>query len=671
MFYIARLLAFLCLLFCAELGWATSIEVPAQDSSVAKKQSPSWPGVPSRWNGFDRYDFEIAGRKAYVVQPKQIAPGNPWVWRARFPNFHLEADLILLERGFHIARIDTDGMLGNPASLEIWDQFYQFAQEHGLAPKVALEGVSRGGLFVYGFALRWPERVACIYADTPVLDIRSWPGGKGNGRGDANTWNRCLELYQLDEASVNQFKGNPVDQATRIAESGIPILHIISLNDQVVPPAENTLLLKKRLEDAGGEMLLLTVDQGTPESHGHHFSHPAPVQVADFIERHGTVLPTQSPDESATVNDFFTRRDRLGHSAMVFRETGKGRVAFVGGSITRMSGWRDEIKAYLQSRFPDTEFDFIDAGIPSTGSVPGAFRLQNDVLQKGKVDLLFEEASVNDLTNGRTREQTIRGMEGIVRHALNSNPRMDIVMMHFACPSHSQDYRQGKTPQVIQWHESVATAYNVTTINLANEVHQRIESEQFDWPNDFRDLHPSAYGHRLYASTIRRCLSQAWDRHRENTQLEVPERLDDHAYDQGEFVDLKKATLAGFTWHDNVDLAEEVGKGTRPGFTNVPMLTGTLPGQALQLEFEGRAVGILVAAGPDSGKIDYRIDAGPWKTLSLFTRWSSGLHLPWVYVLGDELSAAKTHVLEIRVADDRPEGSHGHACRIVRLLVNH
>lgn len=75
------------------------------------------------------------------------------------------------------------------------------------------------------------------------------------------------------------------------------------------------------------------------------------------------------------------------------------------------------VAQYLQERFSDTEFDFINAGIPSTGSTPGAFRLANDVLSKGTVDLLFEEAAVNDYHNGRSVTEQIRGMEGIVRYA--------------------------------------------------------------------------------------------------------------------------------------------------------------------------------------------------------------------------------------------------------------
>ena len=65
---------------------------------------------------------------------------------------------------------------------------------------------------------------------------------------------------------------------------------------------------------------------------------------------------------------------RVEDSKQVFESTGMGRVVFLGGSITFMSGWRDMVCAELERRFPETKFDFINAGIPSTGSTPGAYR---------------------------------------------------------------------------------------------------------------------------------------------------------------------------------------------------------------------------------------------------------------------------------------------------------
>lgn len=637
-------------------------------SDSGQTNTQHWPGKKSDWKGFDRFDFEVDGCTAHVVQPRNAAPGNPWVWRARFPNFHAEADLILLKRGFHIARINTDGMLGSPRAMQHWNAFYKFAIDHGLAKRCVLEGVSRGGLFVYGFASRWPERVACIYCDTPVCAIQSWPGGKGKGRGHDATWQACLKEYDLTEETVEQFSGNPLDRLAPIAKAKIPALHIVSLNDQIVPPAENTLVLAERYRKLGGEIDVIEVEQGTESSGGHHFTHPNPLRVADFIERYGSVTPA--------AEDYFILRGTLDNCRIKFESTKKGRVVFMGGSITTMKGWRDLVADYLQEKFPETEFEFVDAGISSTGSIPGAFRLLRDVFANGDVDLLFEEAAVNDLHNMRTQTEMIRGMEGIIRHALTANPELDIVMMHFVDPKHIADYRAGITPEVIRQHELVANHYGVSTIDLAREVTERIDAGQFDWNNDFKNCHPSPFGHRVYLSSIRRLLNTAWSQPIQPGSLtsnrSVPDALlDPFSYDKAKMLPLTFASkLNGFEIVPNCDPREnKTGGSVRPGFHNVPMLVGVKPEDTFSLKFSGRAVGIFVTAGPDAGVIEFAIDGGPFKKVDLFTKWSQGLHIPWVHVLESELKPV-AHEIVIRIAPDKNRNSKGHACRIVNLLVN-
>ena len=652
-----------------------SVCLPNADAQATQEVQQPWPGKQSQWAGFERYDFKVDGRAAYVVEPRNPAPGKPWVWRARFPNFHADADVILLQRGFHVVRINTDGMLGSPRAMAHWDAFYKFLTERGLPKRCALEGVSRGGLFVYGFASRWPERVACVYADTPVGDVRSWPGGKGTGRGHEATWKTCLKEYGLTEETAKTFAGNPIDLLEPIAKAKIPLLHIVSLSDVIVPPTENTFVLAKRYQKLGGSISVMRVKEGTEKSGGHHFTHPDPVRVADFIERHASIAPNS--------DDYFQMRGSLQNCKRKFETTGKGRVAFLGGSITKMdNGWRDMTMAYLKKRFPKTEFDFIDAGIPSTGSTPGAFHLERDVLSRGTVDLLFEEAAVNDLHNFRTATEMTRGMEGIVRHARTANPNMDVVVMHFVDPRHMTAYRAGKVPEAIQQHEAVATHYGVPTLHLAKEVTERIDAGQFDWKNDFKNLHPSPYGHRVYAASIRRLLSHAWDADDKFAEPPVapktdivphklPEPLDRFSYDGGSLVSIEHAEVTtGFKTIPKCNpRAGGVGGGVRPGFHNVPMLVGTKPGDEFKFDFTGRGVGLFVVAGPDAGTIAYSIDDGPWQQRDLFTKWSKGLHLPWAYTLATELPPGP-HSMRVRIADARHKRSKGSVCRVVNILVN-
>lgn len=353
-------------------------------------------------------------------------------------------------------------------------------------------------------------------------------------------------------------------------------------------------------------------------------------------------------------NKYHTHRGSLKNSFLKFEKEKKGRVAFLGGSITHNPGWRDSVCSYLQQKFPETKFDFIAAGIPSMGSTPGAFRFERDVLKNGKVDMLFEEAAVNDDTNRRTPDEIIRAMEGIIRHAIKANPACDIVIMHFVDPSKMDEYRNGKVPEVLQLHERVAEHYRISTINLAMEVTRRIDAGEFDWENDFVNLHPSPFGQIIYFHSIRTFLGTAWKSgftHDKITEVDIPKPLDIGNYENGILVEpsLSKR-LKG--WEINENWKPKYDVGTRANYTDVPMLVGEYPGKVIKFHFEGNVVGIAVAAGPDAGIIEFSIDNSDWQKQDLFSKWSKQLYLPWYYTLATGLKNKK-HTLQIRLSDEK------------------
>ncbi len=390
-----------------------------------------------------------------------------------------------------------------------------------------------------------------------------------------------------------------------------------------------------------------------------------------IFEAYASIIHVSS-DSLLHSENYHHQRNGIPNSFLKFQQEKNGRVAFLGGSITYNGGWRDSISNYLQKRFPDTEFEFLEAGIPSMGSTPAAFRLERDVLADGPVDLLFEEAAVNDATNGRSSQEQVRAMEGIVRHVRRNNPATDIVIMHFVDPQKMESYRLGQVPEVIQNHEKVAAHYSVATINLAKEVTERIDAGEFFWEDDFKDLHPSPFGQGVYFRSIKTFLENAWSiTIAEDNKIEqyvLPEPIDPANYDNGVLIEPKKArVLSGWQMIEN--WKPEDGKGTRPNYVHVPMLVGEDRGDLLKFTFTGNAVGIAVAAGPDAGIIEYKIDNHDWQKQDLFTPWSSGLHLPWFYTLAAGLSAGE-HVLQIRIAGEKNPQSSGNACRIRYFFVN-
>ena len=273
---------FFCLILCS-MALAT-----------VKADSEKWEGEKTTSHGgYDKYSFKFAGKNAWVVVPKKAAPGNPWVWRGRWATFHIGPDMILLAKGFHIAYLDTGNMLGCDTALDMWDKFYDYmTQKHGLSKKPVLEAVSRGGLFVLRWAARHPERVACIYGDSIVCDIKSWPLGKWKGDHDNTGIKQLGQYYGLDsEEKILAFKGNPIDDSVvkPIAKAKIPMLLLVDKKDRIVPPAENSLVFAKRYSELGGgdvEIMYVPKDSKTSLK-GHHFPHPDPAKAAAFMEKYG------------------------------------------------------------------------------------------------------------------------------------------------------------------------------------------------------------------------------------------------------------------------------------------------------------------------------------------------------------------------------------------------
>lgn len=383
-----------------------------------------------------------------------------------------------------------------------------------------------------------------------------------------------------------------------------------------------------------------------------------------------------NPGNAAMVlpfQDYRELRSGLPHFKSVVQSQQNATVAFLGGSITFNPGWRDKICSYLSAKYPSVRFHFINAGIPSLGSFPHAFRVQRDVLDSGKIDLLFVEAAVNDRVNGiygYDSLKQVRSLEGIIRHIKKNTPETDIVMMSFADPDKTNDYKKGIVPTEIRNHELVASHYHLPSINLAKEVKDKIGNGEFSWEKDFLDIHPSPFGQKLYFENIQSlldtCLNVQYTY--ATQQKKLPKALNKFSYTNGSYENVALA-IPDEKWQLNGDWTPKDGLATRDGFVHVPMLVTDAPDATLRFDFVGNAVGIAVVSGSDAGMIAYAIDDAPYKEMDLHTGWSNSLHLPWYVLLGDDLSNTK-HTLHLKTINKKNADSKGYACRIVHFLVN-
>jgi pimeloyl-ACP methyl ester carboxylesterase len=248
------------------IGWA-------QTAAPAAAQAPAGPPARrSQWNGYERIDFTWAGRPCILVLPKEAAAGRPWIWRTEFFDHQPQVDIALLARGWHVAYMDAKDMYGSRKAMALFNELYAHLVIHAnLSRRVVMEGFSRGGLYAFNFAVAHPTKVAALYLDAPVLDLKSWPGRNRSSK----EWREALAAYDLTEETIAGFRGNPVDRIPTLATARIPIIVVAGDKDEVVPFEENAGVLVKRYKELGAPIEVI-MKPGVGH-HPHSLEDPTPV----------------------------------------------------------------------------------------------------------------------------------------------------------------------------------------------------------------------------------------------------------------------------------------------------------------------------------------------------------------------------------------------------------
>lgn len=265
--------------------------IPMQPIPPAALWRAAESNPPSSWHGFVSRQVALpSGDAATLVMPKSPAPGRPWVWQyALYSDGPITGQVnapavALLAKGWHVVVLNLGDTFGAPSALKKWDELYQvMTGSYGLSTMPILVGLSREGLAIFRWAAFHPQQVGGIYADRGVCDFKSWPGGKlGIGKGNPAEWQALIKAYGFaSEAEAMAYRENPIDLAAVLAHARVPILYVAGEKDEAVPPAENALILKSRIEAAGGEMTIITVPGAGHHPHG--LADPSP--IIDFMLR--------------------------------------------------------------------------------------------------------------------------------------------------------------------------------------------------------------------------------------------------------------------------------------------------------------------------------------------------------------------------------------------------
>ena len=215
--------------------------------------------------------------------------------------------------------------------------------------------------------------------------------------------------------------------------------------------------------------------------------------------------------------------------ANVMRKAERGEkvtVVVIGGSITQgtiSSGssdssvenkrcYADIFFSWWEETFPQTEFEFINAGIGATDSYLGVHRVQSDVLDYNP-DIVLVEFAVNDI-NSDFYKKTYDNLVRII--AKNENkPALLLLFMaqtNGACAQENQS--------------NIGFSYSMPMVSYGNVIKEMMETGKYS-ENELSsdEVHPSALGHAITGEIIWKYLNSVYadlEGYGEPEPLEIP-----------------------------------------------------------------------------------------------------------------------------------------------------
>lgn len=341
---------------------------------------------------------------------------------------------------------------------------------------------------------------------------------------------------------------------------------------------------------------------------------------------------------------------------------GQLRVAYLGGSITAQPGWRVKTLKWFQQQYPDARVTEINAAIGGTGSMLGAFRLQQDVLQHHP-DLLFVEFAVNDA--GAPPDQLRQTMEGIVRQTWLSDPTIDICFVYTLTEGMLGDLQHGKFPRAASVMEEVADHYGIPSIHMGLQVARLEAAEKLVFTAAKTDpgesagsgkivfsgdgVHPyPETGHQVYFEAIQRSFEK----------LQGVGKPDDHCV---------CTPLVGELWQ-RAKIAPLTAARQSGGWQKLPadhplakrfanrlptLWMASEPGTSLTFQFTGTHIGFYDLLGPDCGQVTVSIDGGQPQTRARFDGYCT-YHRLAMLMVASNLENTR-HTVTVTVASEPPD----------------
>ena len=224
-------------------------------------------------------------------------------------------------------------------------------------------------------------------------------------------------------------------------------------------------------------------------------------------------VPTEPVDLSTGLTDALYERAVVSEGnkarlAKAMKKAANGEditVGVIGGSITQGSSANDHNNCYAElfhkywvEKFPQSNVNFVNAGIGGTNSYLGVHRVDTQLLDS-KPDAVIVEFSVNDTDKLMNKYS----YDSLVRKILNCDSQPAVMLLFTT---------QEDGTSLWETHKEIGAAYDLPMLSYRAVVYPEVSAGTLDWKDISPDnIHPNDEGHKLIGQLVSRYLDSVYD----------------------------------------------------------------------------------------------------------------------------------------------------------------